>query len=173
MSAPSLTSTIQVFSVGVYGLDETSQATEHERGESSRCWEPIAYIGDGQYFQLIQICKHRLAFISLHSIPGQTFPVDVHEPDKWKRSTKRDAFLRKANREHVCFTEIQVQPGNSHLGPSTSGIFTKPMGRPWTALKTALNFHHQPPTSCFANACVLQHVPVADYGSWLHILRTK
>lgn len=37
----------------------------------------------------------------------------------------------------------------------------------------SLNFHHQPPTNCFADTCVLQHVPVADCGSWLHILRTK
>lgn len=35
----------------------------------------------------------------------------------------------------------------------------------------SLNFHHQPPTNCFANICVLQHVPVADCGGWLHILR--
>lgn len=41
------------------------------------------------------------------------------------------------------------------------------------ALKTALNFHHQPPTNCFANTCVLQHVPVADCCGWLCILRTK
>jgi len=37
----------------------------------------------------------------------------------------------------------------------------------------SLNFHHQPPTNCFANTSVLQHVPVTDRGSWLRIPRTK
>lgn len=73
----------------------------------------------------------------------------------------------------MCFTEIQKQPRSSNLGWSTSDIFTKPMDWTQTRLKTALNCHNQPSTSCFADTYVLQHVPVADRGSWLDILRTK
>lgn len=79
-----------------------------------RMWERrvlqvLGTMGDGKYVQFIQTCKHFLPFISLDEISAQTFPTDLHEPAKWKISTKRDAFLMKAKREWVYFTEIQVQ----------------------------------------------------------------
>lgn len=125
-----------------------------------------------QILQLIQTCKHFLPFISLHEIPAQTFPMDLHKFVKWKISAKR--CLPQEGKEGLCVFHRDPSAGLKLPSQTVhSRHMNKTYGLNIIALKTALNFHHQPPTNCFANTCVLQHVPVADCCDWLHILRTK
>lgn len=113
-----------------------------------RVLQVLGTIGDSKYVQLIQTHKHFLPFISFHEISAQIFPTDLHEPARWKISTKRDAFLRKAKRDCVCFTEIQVQGRNSHCRLSAFGHMNKAYGLNMNCFKNCSEFSiiSHPPT---------------------------